>query len=168
MLSLHRGLGGVLLRVTRLEQDVWLAMIKQMQELQGPTISLARERQEEALSKLHTTTRTVERSVDLDTARLFETLAKALLARAQVVRSDVATFDGVGYYLWSQGIAGTIANPPFRSVLQRVAFVADWLGRLVENPAADEGEDLEFIRREMVDVLARTRRKEPCLSLYRR
>jgi hypothetical protein len=168
MLSLHRGLhGGRLLRVTKLDQDAWRAMLKRMQEHQGSRVSLAGDRQAEALAEISVTTTTVERPLDRRTATLLERLWRALIGRAQVVHSDVATLDGVGYYLSNRRIAGSTANPPYGSVLQRATFAAEWLSRLVETPTSDDEADLRHIREEMSDALERTRHNEPCVRPYR-
>jgi len=168
-LSLHRQLDRQdLLRVTRLQQDVWGAMLVRMQELQGcSSVSLAREHQEAALSQLVVTRTIAERSVDRDTAKLLETLWKSLLARVQIVHSDVAIFDGESYYFWNKGAAGTTSNPPYRSVLERVTFAAKWLSHLVETPAPNEADELAYIREQMTEALARARQKEPCVRQYR-
>jgi hypothetical protein len=138
-----------------------------MQDQQGSSVSLAEHLQERALANLSVNATIAERAIDPHTAQLFAALWKALIRRAQVVYSDGAKADGVGYYLWQGGAAGTTLSPRFTSILAQATFAAERLSRIVETPYPTDREDLRFLRDEMREAIERTVHKEPCSRPYR-
>jgi hypothetical protein len=168
MLSLNRGpRERYLLRVTRLNKDVWAAMMKRMSEVHGGSFEMSPVNQSNALADISVEATSSERAVDKQTGKLFLELWRALIARVQVVNSDVATFDGVRYYFWVNGNAGTTVSPRYGSVLGRVRVLADRLAQVVESPRADDLSDLAEIREGMRIALTRTLEKEACVRAYR-
>jgi hypothetical protein len=170
MFSVHRGSHGQrLLRVTKLDQDVWSSMMRRMQELQGNVVSLDDAQQTRALASISVYPSVVERGIDRETADLVVALWKALSARAQVVESDFGIFDGTRYELsLPGGRGGTVVSPEYETILGNATAVAERLGAIVESPSAADPDILKQIRRGLRETLARAGRNEPCVRMVPR
>ena len=103
-----------------------------------------------------------ERPTDAQTARLFEALWKTLVGNAQVVPSNTVTIHGAKYRLWHAGSAGVTVSPTYGSVLERTTFAAEWLAKMVEQPSPSDADDLKYVRAELSDALARSKKGEAC------
>jgi hypothetical protein len=167
MFSVHRGSDGQRwLRVTKLDQDAWGAMMRRMQELQGSVVSLDPAQQTRALASISVHPSVIERRIDRETADLVVALWKALVARVQVVESDFGVLDGTRYELSLPGAhAGTVVSPAYATVLGNANSAAERLGAIVESPNGADHDTLKQIRRSLRDTLARARRSEPCVRM---
>ena len=167
MLSLHRRRAGeFVLRLTRLREDVWAAMLDEMEKQQGSTINLSDANQASALRNVSAAISTVERTVDAETARMIQTLLSALLGRAQRVEEiGVATakLDGTSYLFWHAGKEGGTASPRSGSILGLATSAVDDLCQLVEKPSVGDRARFRRIRDEMAVAVERSLRNEPCL-----
>jgi hypothetical protein len=167
MLSLHRRRNGeFVLRLTRLREDVWAAMLGEMEQQQGSTINLSDANQVSALRNISAAISTAERTVDAETARMIETLLSALLGRAQRVEEvGVMTtkLDGTSYHFWHAGKEGETSSPRSGSILSLATSAVDDLCRLVERPTVGDGAGFRRIRDEMAVAVKRSLRSEPCL-----
>ena len=106
--------------------------------------------------------RTSERTVDFETARLVLDLWTALASRVQMVNSEGASFDGKAYFFAVGPVTGYAANPRHGSVLDHTVFALDRLTARVETPGLEDPSDRHVIHEELGDALARTRAKEAC------
>ncbi|HET9953131.1 MAG TPA: hypothetical protein VFQ61_01435 [Polyangiaceae bacterium] len=161
------GRGAFSLRVTRLSRDVWAAMMKRMSELQGLTVNLSAHHQRRALADVSVQVATAERHIDPATANLLSMLWRALIARSQVVETEVVTVDGTGYSIMVGGRTGSTQSPVYGSILERTTYAAERLAHFVESPEADDESDLVFVREELKEALARTRAQEPCVRMVK-
>lgn len=169
MLSIRRtARGRRVVRVTRLDRDVWAAMLKRMQELQGPSVSLAEQEQRRGLAGVTVHPSAIEQSLDRRTADLFAQLWQALVDRAQVVETDFATCDGTEYEFWTAGRAGTIVSPDGGTILGLATSAAQHLARVVEAPDAADSQAIRFIQEDLQEALVRTRNRQPCARTVER
>jgi len=164
MVSVHRRSprGPFLVRVTRLDQDVWRLMLARMSDQQGAVVHLDKALQAEGLAKLQVTTTTIEHALDGRTARLVTRVWGTIISRARPFETATATADGVGYDFWQSGRAGTTASPRYGSILERTTYVAEWLSRFAEAPERYDAQDVRHIQDELREILSRIAQGEPC------
>jgi hypothetical protein len=165
-LSLRHGVNGTyVLRRSRLTEDIWGKMMREMQVQQGATIDVDEAHQTAALSRITAANEVLERALDNETAELFLNMWNALLHRAQVVREvGVRHFkiDGTRYRIWQGDNSATTNSPRAGSVLAKAVSSANRLSQYVEGTRIKDS-DLPKIRKDMSDALTRTDNQEPCL-----
>lgn len=166
---LRRADGSHLLRLTTLTEDVWAQMMRELQATQGNSFSLAPHFQVAALARIRVSKVVREQRIDARTASLLGELARAVLARAQVVVPVgivIGKFDGTVYELRQGAKAATTHSPSSGSVLGDVTLAVEHLERILNGNSIDARADLDATRDLLQSSLNRTRQKEPCLRRY--
>jgi hypothetical protein len=168
MLSVHRKPNGTMyLRVTRIDRHAWRSLASCVQHCQVPNGYGSQERPSETPIDVSVPTIATERPIDRKTAQLFVILWRTLTRGVEVVDSDEWGFHGINYHVWQGGRAGTTWSPRFGSVLEKAAFIADRLRRLVEAPVPEPEEEVAFLREEMRATLNLLKQRQPCQRLVR-